>query len=604
MSLVKKFQNSGLFQIPRTNYEWDLLSQKILAKQENKNWPNVDNEFTSYSLNPFNYSTNNIGEYTSDNSLSGDLHNFHISNANLISDLQSRLDNAEDNNLKFREKRLLKKRIKANEAYDTAGGDLSKLSKSQQRYVGDDSTVTANIQQHQQHLQLVGNTLNNISNYTGVLDSILPISQQSALTAGLNSAYDTTANNLSSIPGVGSIIGGAMKIGGLLSDGLTSIGVGTDQMTTADKILDSKFLKLTPMGLINAIGAKKADTINKDSDLFSSIGSAYDSIESDVDNATEKSGKKYGLFSNKSRKKANRQIQEAIRQQLLAGDINNLAQQDFTTQQSMSDIYANKLAFNQQGGWNTRMSIGKNGFKIFSKDDINKVRNIIKHQQGNKLKPLYKDWIKTVPQSRLNSNYDLEKAYEVLPFETLEGWKKASDEDLLNSTKYHLKSIYELPNGDYEFLKLGTKETNPEVHLETDTYYDGSNGLKDTHDLIFDKDSNRYYYRQKKSQKYQKGGAFNVIPDGALHARLHHMDIKGITKKGIPVIIQKDNGEIEQQAEIERNEIIFNLDTTKELEKLWREGTDEAAIKAGKILVKEILENTMDNTGLINSITE
>jgi hypothetical protein len=77
-------------------------------------------------------------------------------------------------------------------------------------------------------------------------------------------------------------------------------------MTTADKILDSKFLKLTPMGLINAIGAKKADIINKDSDLFASIGSAYDSTESDVDDATEKSGKKYGLLSNKARKKANR----------------------------------------------------------------------------------------------------------------------------------------------------------------------------------------------------------------------------------------------------------------------------------------------------------
>jgi hypothetical protein len=57
---------------------------------------------------------------------------------------------------------------------------------------------------------------------------MLPTSKQSALTTGLNSAYDTTANTLSSIPGVGSIIGGAMKIGGFLSDGLTAMGVGTD----------------------------------------------------------------------------------------------------------------------------------------------------------------------------------------------------------------------------------------------------------------------------------------------------------------------------------------------------------------------------------------
>ena len=32
------------------------------------------------------------------------------------------------------------------------------------------------------------------------------------------------------------------------------------------------------------------------------------------------------------------------------------------------------------------------------------------------------------------------------------------------------------------------------------------------------------------------------------------------------------------------------------------EKLDEAAIEAGKLLVKEILENTEDNTGLINEI--
>jgi len=51
----------------------------------------------------------------------------------------------------------------------------------------------------------------------------------------------------------------------------------------------------------------------------------------------------------------------------------------------------------------------------------------------------------------------------------------------------------------------------------------------------------------------------NVIPEGALHARLHHMDnAEELTKKGIPVI--DNNGD--QQAEIELNEIIFNLEVT------------------------------------------
>jgi len=127
--------------------------------------------------------------------------------------------------------------------------------------------------------------------------------------------------------------------------------------------------------------------------------------------------------------------------------------------------------------------------------------------------------------------------------------------------------------------------------LETDTYYDGSNGLKETHDLIYDGD--RYYYRKKKTKitkenpnseentpefkvggnitlidpasitetddsiielvnpntiieedlsEFKEGGSINVIPDGALHARLHHMeDAEDLTKKGIPVV--DNNGE-------------------------------------------------------------
>nr|DAH12161.1 MAG TPA: hypothetical protein [Caudoviricetes sp.]DAV60201.1 MAG TPA: hypothetical protein [Caudoviricetes sp.] len=33
---------------------------------------------------------------------------------------------------------------------------------------------------------------------------------------------------------VGTIIGGAMKVGGFVGDALSSMGVGTDQMTTTD----------------------------------------------------------------------------------------------------------------------------------------------------------------------------------------------------------------------------------------------------------------------------------------------------------------------------------------------------------------------------------
>jgi hypothetical protein len=36
-----------------------------------------------------------------------------------------------------------------------------------------------------------------------------------------------------------------------------------------------------------------------------------------------------------------------------------------------------------------------------------------------------------------------------------------------------------------------------------------------------------------------------------------------LTKKGIPVVSESEGGELDQQAEIERNEIIFRLDVTK-----------------------------------------
>lgn len=81
---------------------------------------------------------------------------------------------------------------------------------------------------------------------------------------------------------------------------------------------------------------------------------------------------------------------------------------------------------------------------------------------------------------------------------------------------------------------------------------------------------------------------------------------EGLTKKGIPVI--DDEGE--QQAEIEHSEIIFTLEVTNKLEEYYKifyseessnKEKEQAAIDAGKLLVFQILENTEDRTGLIES---
>lgn len=102
-------------------------------------------------------------------------------------------------------------------------------------------------------------------------------------------------------------------------------------------------------------------------------------------------------------------------------------------------------------------------------------------------------------------------------------------------------------------------------------------------------------------QKFQSGGAINVIPQGALHARKHHIEnAEDLTKKGIPVVDNDGN----QQAEIERDEIIFRKEVTDQIEKLAKEGTDEAAIKCGELLTHEIIENTDDKTGLAKQIID
>lgn len=111
--------------------------------------------------------------------------------------------------------------------------------------------------------------------------------------------------------------------------------------------------------------------------------------------------------------------------------------------------------------------------------------------------------------------------------------------------------------------------------------------------------------------KHAEGGKMNIIPDGALHARRHSLDIDDITHKGIPVISQEEGGEITQHAEIEKNEIVFTKEVSDKLEALYKEYNEEGlskekkdllAIQAGALLTFEIIENTDDKTGLITQV--
>lgn len=115
-------------------------------------------------------------------------------------------------------------------------------------------------------------------------------------------------------------------------------------------------------------------------------------------------------------------------------------------------------------------------------------------------------------------------------------------------------------------------------------------------------------------QKFQLGGKMNMIVTGALHARKHNLEelnpnLEGeITKKGIPVVVMNEGGEVQsQQAEVESGEIIMNFDTTKTIEDYYDEynSTDskteknKIALECGKYLVDELLKNTDDPDKLI-----
>ena len=141
----------------------------------------------------------------------------------------------------------------------------------------------------------------------------------------------------------------------------------------------------------------------------------------------------------------------------------------------------------------------KQGGVLFAKD-------------GTEVKPKYKDWVKDVNPEYINPNYDLEMAYQYLPFEQMERWKKAVNSADPNTYMnyqdpktgehtYHLKSVVKLNNGDYVFLKKGKLEDNPELKGELDYYNSNKDGIKDSHDLVYEGD--RYYYRKK----HQDGGS-------------------------------------------------------------------------------------------------
>lgn len=299
---------------------------------------------------------------------------------------------------------------------------------------------------------------------------------------------------------------------------------------------------LTAFKGINSLGGKHSDSFSVNQDTITQVGSSYGGSVADINNAASKAGKKYGLFSGGARRDANRQITEARRQQNIMTDIADEA----SMQNAMSgnDLNYINYQFDINGGYDQRyMRAAKSGMKI--QDKI----NFVKQRRFNTRINLDTKEIEWKP---IITEVEEFKEGGIIQYEEVE-WEPTIDD---------IADYWEPVIDDISRYKEGGKTKE---ELETPEI-------------------------EETTQK-------NLIPEGALHKNKHHMEhTEGLTQKGIPVI---DN-EGEQQAEIELDEIIFTLEVTKKLEELYKDGSDEAAIEAGKLLVKEILFNTDDRTGLIS----
>lgn len=88
--------------------------------------------------------------------------------------------------------------------------------------------------------------------------------------------------------------------------------------------------------------------------------------------------------------------------------------------------------------------LGNNGNFDWNNEVIwRKQGGILKAQHG---KPSYQDWLKAVSPDFIDKNYDLETAYNNLPFELLEAWR-------IDPENNHLPSGVELQNGNWQYLK-------------------------------------------------------------------------------------------------------------------------------------------------------
>ena len=470
----------------------------------------------------------------------------------------------------------------------------------------------------------------------------------------------TAASNLAS-SGSLSLSG----IGSAASIGQGAMGVANIALDAFDPIKKSKGENIAGLGL-GAVGAaaalasvpvagwiaggallatniighafgKKSNSFTMDKELYSEMGGSYGGSMYKAQDAMAKANQKYSAFNEGARQRANWEILEAKRQQNLVTDISEEATDRRNIAQYMSAFNGLRRGYQLQGGYDqSAIHVAKNGIKI---EKLNKAKEILKSlreeqtnqlQKGGEIKlDDFEYYLSTLPENQRDSTNFRVKDYWIFngkPKDFQEAINRemfSQQEDFDDNGKslgfsWHANTIAWNPEtGEGEFMKSPNHKT---IQKEIDWYNskDGEN-FRRQYELVKSSPYWKYVKRHKEGgsiititsdiEMFQKGGTINVIPEGALHARKNNMEMDNITKKGIPVV----DKEGEQQAEIERNEVILRLEVTQKLEELSKiyyseesseEEKEQAALDAGKLLSDEILYNTQDNTGLLNGNKE
>lgn len=491
--------------------------------------------------------------------------------------------------------------------------------------------------QMQQERVQKGQTFMTGMNVISTIGGAIGASQQatdSDLTKGITTGYNGVADTVSSFGPYGQIIGGAMKAVGALGDMAQAMGGGTDQQTKLDSWMDSPLFSWN-IGMFNGFAGKNTDSFGIDQEALTTVGSSYGGTANSISEAAESADKKYGLFSSKARKKANENIAKIKAQQSTMTNIADQATDQRLAVQSMGEQaglayslmtdggYNQKYTYAaKEGGildWNPSISLEwepqielnwelptfKEGGNIEISEELDWIPTL---QKGNKVRTI-EELIEYAKKENPRFIQRLSEEPRGIKFIDDEGNDAEGSHYMESMGEYVVPRIQEI-NGELKFL---SKEDAINRSIETGNYLK----MNPEEAIIFAEQ-----YKQgwpEFFKKFKKGGSLsnipeieettqkNVIPEGALHKNKHHMEhAEGLTKKGIPVIDEEG----EQQAEIEHSEIIFTLEVTKKLEEYYQifyseessnKEKEQAALDAGKLLVYQILENTEDRTGLIDS---